>query len=1004
MATLQELQEALIGADRVGNAADARVLADEIARMQAASAFPPVQSFETAAAPSPPTAPAPVGESWQPPPLAPPPERPAETPLSDMSAPVGELPSMMQSPPTGGGIAPGRAAKLGGQAILSGLTSAAMFPLDVPAYAQAGLDWGADKVAGKFGLPSRAELERQGVAPPRLGIPSDRVKQGASWIGKQLGYEEATPETTGEKAFSNVLQLGSEAAGGATALSRLAARRAAELAKPGTLPIWSDKFVRPYAEQPLKTIVGDTAGGMAAGGALTGSQQLPESIRETGGGAVGFGADLLAMLTGGVSGGTLANMVMKTPTRMGELARASQKASDISVDPVTGMGTANRDADEAAKFIQSITSGAPRDVAAQMAERVQSFKDQGLPVPTSGLLVDDLGLAGLEKRQRTRAGPGTTQLDPDLPREVREQFSFGDRDKAQRQAAADQVQSVQQPGVDQTVFQSRAAERAQMELDARQRAVDRPTGQAQSVQRPREAAARDLDTNVGQTPGASSDIFDVYQNTRTIERDRSQALYSRPEFTEHVFEAGPVQEAAAEIRARATGAAPVTPRAEAIIQRIETAAETGQLSGRELAILNKDIESEIKLSLRDGQDFQQLKALKDSIAQTVTQLPRAHPAREAIDIARANTANVIAPNFREGAGGALDQRLKTSPGQVQPETAGASFLNRGRDTEQLMRIAELRGNTAEVAASARAIVLDQLAGAGVVKNGVIDADKLTQWRNKRANVIEQIPGLNDEIGGMIADARRGAGKASQYTDEIAAAEARLTQTQKDIQTGPVGKIADKTPQEAVASIMGGPNAPKTMAELRVKMGNNPDANRSLKAAVADHFAERVKQIDTSLDDAAHGVSLQKLVKDFNKHRETLVAAGFTPEEMQALQRAQTALLPLTKRNVQATVGSTTAESTEAAMRPLELALKGYYGVLKGGGVFRTMKVALKTLKGDNTSAIEQLMTRAMFDPELAQVLLTRDVKKAGTPAWNAELQKVLRRNEAIKDVVREDEE
>jgi hypothetical protein len=321
-----------------------------------------------------------------------------------------------------------------------------------------------------------------------------------------------------------------------------------------------------------------------------------------------------------------------------------------------------------------------------------------------------------------------------------------------------------------------------------------------------------------------------------------------------------------------------------------------------------------------------------------------------------------------------------------------------------MRIAELRGNTAEVAASARAIVLDQLAGAGVVKNGVIDADKLTQWRNKRANVIEQIPGLNDEIGGMIADARRGAGKASQYTDEIAAAEARLTQTQKDIQTGPVGKIADKTPQEAVASIMGGPNAPKTMAELRVKMGNNPDANRSLKAAVADHFAERVKQIDTSLDDAAHGVSLQKLVKDFNKHRETLVAAGFTPEEMQALQRAQTALLPLTKRNVQATVGSTTAESTEAAMRPLELALKGYYGVLKGGGVFRTMKVALKTLKGDNTSAIEQLMTRAMFDPELAQVLLTRDVKKAGTPAWNAELQKVLRRNEAIKDVVREDEE
>jgi hypothetical protein len=67
-----------------------------------------------------------------------------------------------------------------------------------------------------------------------------------------------------------------------------------------------------------------------------------------------------------------------------------------------------------------------------------------------------------------------------------------------------------------------------------------------------------------------------------------------------------------------------------------------------------------------------------------------------------------------------------------------------------------------------------------------------------------------------------------------------------------------------------------------------------------------------------------------------------------------------------------------------------------------MKIAVGLLKGDTGTAVEQLATRAMFDPDLAQKLLTRDVSKSGTPAWNAELQKVLRRNQVLKDLVKDD--
>jgi hypothetical protein len=565
-------------------------------------------------------------------------------------------------------------------------------------------------------------------------------------------------------------------------------------------------------------------------------------------------------------------------------------AGDIAVDPITHMPVTNRAADEAANLIQSMTTAEPMSVAKGIEQRIKDFKDQNLPLPTTGLVADDLGLAGLEKTIRTRRGPGGTQLDPNAPPEVREQFSFGARDQALRDAAAENVQSIRQPGADPTVFPQRAEDVAAMRLEQAQRGVDQPAGQARGVQTAREAPATDVMTSVGQTPSASSNIFDIYANTRALERERSQGLYSRPEWTQASISVQPLQEAAAEIRASATQAAPVTPRAEAIIRRIEAAAEEsgGRLSGREISILNKDIESEIKLSLRDGQDFQQLKALKDGIAQTVTQLPGGSAPARAIDAARANVRDVIAPNFREGTGGSLDMRLKTNPGQVRPETAGAEFLNRGQDTEQLMRIGNLRGNAQEVATNARAIVFDQLAQAGVVRNGVIDPERLTLWRNKRANIIDNIPGLGDEINGMIAGARQGAGKASQYAEEIAAAEARLAQTQKDVTQGPLGMVAGKDPRRAVGSILASDNPARNMAELKKQMGNNPAANESLKAAVTDHFLDKVKTLDPH-GDTEFGVKFNTLMKEFEKNREVLATKKLSPDEMVALQRAQTVL-------------------------------------------------------------------------------------------------------------------
>jgi len=68
-------------------------------------------------------------------------------------------------------------------------------------------------------------------------------------------------------------------------------------------------------------------------------------------------------------------------------------------------------------------------------------------------------------------------------------------------------------------------------------------------------------------------------------------------------------------------------------------------------------------------------------------------------------------------------------------------------------------------------------------------------------------------------------------------------------------------------------------------------------------------------------------------------------------------------------------------------------------------VAAATLKGDTPQQVERLIARMQFDPELAQHLLTREVKQVDTPAWNVRLQALIRRMEVGRELwAGEDEE
>jgi hypothetical protein len=111
--------------------------------------------------------------------------------------------------------------------------------------------------------------------------------------------------------------------------------------------------------------------------------------------------------------------------------------------------------------------------------------------------------------------------------------------------------------------------------------------------------------------------------------------------------------------------------------------------------------------------------------------------------------------------------------------------------------------------------------------------------------------------------------------------------------------------------------------------------------------------------------------------------------MNALRQAHKLLTP--GKNIEAaraTPGSDTAEKTSAALRALEAGLKVKYGMLKGGGIMRNLKLIAQTFP-DASAGASALVSKMWFDPELAQHLLTRPVAEVGTPAWNSKLLKLM---------------
>ena len=922
-----------------------------------------------------------------------PPAAPSVTPDAAAAAEGRSLPSPSgySMPPTQAEKTPGRALMLGTQGVGKGIADVVgMVPDLATGAANLGLA-GADKAAGLFGGGVDYRF-------PPSAIGSEAISSTVGGMAEAVGLPLVTPQDPQESLSYNINRFGTQGLVTGAGLMRAGGAMA-----PSTTPRMSDPFIKPYAEAPLKTIAGDTVAGAGSGVGLTASQEfLPQSVRDAGGGSVGTIADYIAMMAGGVAGGIGAATVADAPSTARSFLTAKRPAQGVDFDPVTGEAVTNRAFDKAAEKMQTKAAN-PSAAIQNIDATVSDFGN--LPLPTTGLMSNDSGLINLEQAMRTRQGGSSLAEGANVDPAVKARNSFVERDIALRDAAVGEVNSLRPANADPTAFPQRAGDIVDMRLEQAQRPVDKAAGEIRAVETAQRPIADDLNANIGQGTAASRNIDDVYRTTRQAEQQRSAALYNDPAIAQAEVPVQPLADTAQSVAGQGSAVAPLNPTVQKYTSRF--AEMEGNATMADVNRLRAEIEADIKANLDNGAVVQQLRQFKDQTAAYADRLAaEGSPAGDAARAASENFATRVQPNFREGAGGRVDATLKSNPNSptVLPSEMAGNFLTRPEDAQALMRIAELGGNREAVAGNARTWLFDQLASRGVAKDGAIDGEKLALWRNRNLELVDQIPGLRQEVDGLVRDARRGEALKGDYATQLAQAERNAGAVKADAEGGILGAVRGKSPKKAAAAVFSSPDPEKAMVDLVATVGKNPAARDGLKAAMAEHISKKVSGVaPQNVSEGTQNVNFAQLTEFFEENRKTL-SKLYSPEEMNSLQSAQKVLAPLAKRAQAAGVGSKTAENGADYWRTFEAMSKLYFGMLKGGGITRTARLLASQLDDGSTAAADRLLARAMFDPKLAKQLLGAKIEKVPAPATNKEVGKILRKGEAARQLSDDEEQ
>jgi len=278
------------------------------------------------------------------------------------------------------------------------------------------------------------------------------------------------------------------------------------------------------------------------------------------------------------------------------------------------------------------------------------------------------------------------------------------------------------------------------------------------------------------------------------------------------------------------------------------------------------------------------------------------------------------------------------------------------------------------------------------QTGLLDPKKFDAWRKKHESALRAMPELADQFSN--------AAKASDSAAQImAGARARIEAAQKSEVAKIMGATDDATVTQMVGEIFGKKNAAQTMRQLAQAASANPDAKAGLQKAVADYIRGRFISTTEAGASEANLIKSAQFQNFVRQNRRTLEQV-FDKDQVNVMQ-ALADDLHRSNRSLSGTAlrgRSTTAQDLPAATEKAQSAWASFAKMtgpivtgLAGQQLTGTVTGALAGFAGGTVAAIaqsmrsagmqnvDQLITEALLNPELARDLLRMAPSKA-TPA------------------------
>jgi len=902
-----------------------------------------------------------------------------------------------------------------------GLANAIGMPVDLATGALNVGAWGIDKLAEMFG----GNMDYR-VKNPVMG--SDWIADQVSKLYESAGGTVVQPEDVSQGA--RLAGTAAEFAGSALPISMgLASAPVQQMVQAGRGGTMLKALAEPYGTNAGATITRDAVAGLGSGMAAQAHDDfLPESAQSPIGKAI-------AALIGGIGGMTALSAgegLVRGGGRMLRNMLPGAGDQNAPVNPATGRRYSTQEMDFASKLMQDQATDRFR-AAGNIDESLDFYRQFARPeeIPTVGMLADDIGLAIGENLARAR-----------------NQKPFAERDHSRLAKASDLVDRTRPQGADQQAFIDRGTQMYDETLGAARQQVDEAMAAQQAARDDLIRQNAELEAYRSNQQQVSSALAEDFDAARRAARSEKNTLYEaadpktpvRGDFLKEAVDRIGAQMPDAERMARGPYSE-IERRIRRLVEVIDP--ETGK-------VVTKDV------------TYGDLKALRAQISEArkaaITNAGRS-AAGSGADVERLNTlgrivgrmmdeinpdaarfyADEYAPRFKEGRAGeygaAMDRAVNTGgeSSATRDSQFAEKFLRHPEDSASLRRALtpiardvdnalpgpdgatpapRPTGPDAKVEQNVTEWMLGDLAKSGVLTDKAeLRYDRFRQWVDRNRETINQWPELAKRVDQELANAQRGGALSKQLAEDVKRAKENLGMTERDLRLSALHHTIGTEPVIAVGSIIGGKNPSRHMAELVDRFKGDDEALKGLKDATIEWMKQEagLKRALTGHDDAAR-LSAAKIEGLFQKHEDTL-AKLFTPDEMNSLRQARKLVADAQKLDIKTTGGSNTYDKFMAAQnetqrkqwRVLEAALKARYGVLKGGGVFRTIRLFAESLT-DRPDAISDILLEAQFNPDLARHLLTRDVAHLNSPDWNKQLNRLLAATIGGRESGRSDEE